>query len=71
MTYQDKVLVCLGKWVREKETKWNFEPELPEENAYIQLYSGMSFSDLRATVKEKLNLRAHNISIKLGYQYPD
>ncbi|VVB08269.1 unnamed protein product [Arabis nemorensis] len=31
----------------------------------------MSFDELRATVKEKLNLRACNIGIKLGYQYAE
>lgn len=57
--------------MREVDPTWHFEPDISKGNAQIRLYSGMSFAHLRAKVKDKLRLRAHNISVKLSYQYQE
>lgn len=71
MTEQDKVLFVNGAWVRDRGMKWYFDPDIVDGSGHIQLYEGMTYRDLVVKVREKLALRAHNITIKLSYQFLD
>ncbi|KAG7564109.1 Ribonuclease H domain [Arabidopsis suecica] len=71
MTAQDKVLLVIGEWVKIDNLAWQFDPETVEGNTYIRLRSNMTHQELSKKVKEKLGLRASDISLKMSYQYPE
>ncbi|CAE5959871.1 unnamed protein product [Arabidopsis arenosa] len=70
MTAQDHVLLVIGEWVKVDSFIWNFEPTTVEGNRFLRLRDSMTYKELASKVKEKLGLRAHDVVIKMSYQYP-
>ncbi|KAG2303933.1 hypothetical protein Bca52824_032584 [Brassica carinata] len=70
MTEQDNVILITGSWVREDDGKWIFDSITEDGTKTITLHAGLEYEDLVTMVKETLNIRAQNVTIKLSYQYP-
>ncbi|CAA7061276.1 unnamed protein product [Microthlaspi erraticum] len=67
---QDEVTILVGTWVRETTGAWVFETDTHEGSGSINLSDDLKFRDLVDEVRIKLQIKADNVSIKLGYQYP-
>ncbi|CAL9239689.1 unnamed protein product [Arabidopsis halleri] len=70
MMAQDHVLLVIGEWVKVDPFIWNFEPATVEGNRFLRLRDSMTYKELASKVKEKLGLRAHDVVIKMSYQFP-
>lgn len=70
LTEQDDCTVITGTWVREEDGKWIFDTLIEDERNTITVNPLMEYEDLVNLVKETLNIRAKNVTLKLSYQYP-
>lgn len=67
MTSQDRVIVILGSWVRDQYEQWIFEPDIANQlEHYIQLYTGMTLSELVTAIRERLQVTTKGVTLKLS-----
>ncbi|KAG5388554.1 hypothetical protein IGI04_030095 [Brassica rapa subsp. trilocularis] len=72
MTGQDKVLLVHGTWVRDSDQRWIFEPDITAKvEHFIQIFSGMTMTELLTSVRERYQLSSIVATLKLSYQYPE
>ncbi|KFK43414.1 hypothetical protein AALP_AA1G122800 [Arabis alpina] len=60
----------MGVWARDDSANWVFEPEIASADNFIILRTYMKYAELLARVRDKLHIRASDITVKMGYQYP-
>ena len=66
------MLLVHGTWVRDAYNRWIFEPYIVcAAEHFIELKMEMTMTELVAAVKERLDIKSKDISVKLSYQYTE